>query len=111
MSAPSVGSLELATLIAVARLHADAYGLAVRQELAARTGREHSVGAIYTTLQRLQDKGLLRSTTSAPLPVRGGRSRRHYVLTQSGSQALREAKRGTDALWAGLGTPGRPRSV
>ena len=108
MSAPSIGSLELATLLAVARLGDDAYGLAVRRDLAARTGREHAVGAIYTTLQRLEDKGLLKSRAGEPLPVRGGRSRRHFTLTGAGARAIRDAERHAVSIWEGVGRHIRP---
>lgn len=108
MSAPTLGTLELAALLAVARLGDDAYGLAVRRDLAQRTGRDYSVGAVYTTLQRLEDKGLLASRASDPLPVRGGRSRRHFTLTGAGTQALRDAERRTTAVWAGVGITIRP---
>ncbi|GLC24460.1 PadR family transcriptional regulator [Roseisolibacter agri] len=106
MSTPTIGSLELAALLAVARLGEEAYGLAIRRDLAARLGRDHSVGAIYTTLQRLEDKGLLTSHASAPLPVRGGRSRRHFTLTGAGTRALRAAQRQAVSMWAGVGLLG-----
>jgi DNA-binding PadR family transcriptional regulator len=109
MNRPRLGTLELAALLAVVRLADDAYGLAVRQDLAERTGRELSVGAVYTTLQRLEDKGLLRSHASAPLPVRGGRSRRHYTLTGAGARAIRDAERHAKSIWTGITTRGRPR--
>jgi DNA-binding PadR family transcriptional regulator len=64
---------------------------------------------VYTTLQRLEDKGLLRSRASEPLPVRGGRSRRHFTVTAAGARALREAERNAAALWAGVGPLSRPR--
>lgn len=108
MAAPSLGTLELAALLAVARLGEDAYGLAVRRDLAARTGRDYSVGAVYTTLQRLEDKGLLTSRASEPLPVRGGRSRRLFTLTDAGARALRDAERRAASLWAGVRTTLRP---
>lgn len=108
MPAP-LGTLELTTLLAVARLREKAYGLAIRRDLAARTGRNYSVGALYTTLQRLEDKGLLTSRHSEPLPVRGGRSRRHFTLTGAGERALREAERHATSIWAGIGKPLRPR--
>src|ERR1043166_2228556 len=108
MSTPKLGALELGALLAVARLESEAYGLAVRRDLADRTGHDYSVGAVYTTLQRLEDKGLLRSRASDPLPIRGGRSRRHFALTGAGSLALRQAERRATSLWAGLGTPTRP---
>lgn len=109
MPTPSLGTLELAALLAVARLGEDAYGLAVRADLSDRTGRDYSVGAVYTTLQRLEDKGFLRSRSSAPLPVRGGRSRRHFSVTAAGARALREAERNATALWAGVGPFTPPR--
>ncbi|MCC6772345.1 MAG: helix-turn-helix transcriptional regulator [Gemmatimonadaceae bacterium] len=109
MPAATLGKLELAALLAVARLDDEAYGLAVRAHLAGVTGRDYSVGAVYTTLQRLEDKGLLRSHASEPLPVRGGRSRRHFSVTAAGARALREAERTAAALWAGVGSFTKPR--
>ena len=104
MPTPSIGSLELAALLAVVRLGDDAYGLAVRTDLSERSGREHSVGAIYTTLQRLEDKGLITSRASAPLPVRGGRSRRQFRITAAGGRAIREAERQSVSMWDGVRT-------
>jgi PadR family transcriptional regulator PadR len=100
----SLGMLELTTLLSVARLGDEAYGLAVRQDLSERAGRDYSVGAIYTTLQRLEDKGLLASRASEPLPVRGGRSRRHFRITGAGARAIRDAERHAASMWAGVGT-------
>ena len=108
MAPSTLGTLELAALLAVARLGDDAYGLAIRRDLAARTGRDYSVGAVYTTLQRLEDKGLLASRASAPLPVRGGRSRRHFTITGAGARALRDAERHAASIWAGVGGTLRP---
>ena len=109
MTPPTLGSLELSALLAVARLGDDAYGLAVRQDLSERAGRDYSVGAIYTTLQRLEDKGLLASRASEPLPVRGGRSRRHFRLTGAGTRAIRNAERQAKSMWAGVGAQVRPK--
>lgn len=109
MTPATLGTLELAALLAVARLGEDAYGSAVRRDLIARTSRDHSVGAVYTTLQRLEDKGLLTSRTSAPLPVRGGRSRRHFSITGAGAEALRSAERHAASIWEGVGTTVRPK--
>jgi PadR family transcriptional regulator, regulatory protein PadR len=109
MSPATLGTLELATLLAVARLKDKAYGLAIKRDLAARTGRDYSVGALYTTLQRLEDKGLLTSRHSEPLPVRGGRSRRHFTLTGAGARALRQAERHAASIWGGVGKTLRPR--
>jgi DNA-binding PadR family transcriptional regulator len=105
----SLGSLELAALLAVARLGEGAYGLAVRHDLSERAGRDYSVGAIYTTLQRLEDKGLLASRASEPLPVRGGRSRRLFRVTGAGARAIRDAERHAESMWAGVRSGMRPR--
>ena len=61
MPTATLGALELTTLLGVARLKDEAYGLAIRRDLAARTGRDYSVGALYTTLQRLERDGLVES--------------------------------------------------
>jgi PadR family transcriptional regulator PadR len=106
LMATSLGTLELSALLAVARLGDAAYGLAVRQDLSDRAGREYSVGAIYTTLQRLEDKGLLTSRASEPLPIRGGRSRRHFRVTGAGARAIRDAERQAASMWAGVGNLG-----
>jgi PadR family transcriptional regulator PadR len=98
----SLGRLELTVLLAVARLGDDAYGLAVRRDISARTDRDYSIGAVYTTLQRLEDKGLVRSRATDPLPVRGGRSRRQFKLTANGTRAMREAERVAVSVWAGI---------
>jgi PadR family transcriptional regulator, regulatory protein PadR len=104
----TLGTLELTVLLAVARLGDEAYGLAIRRDVSARTGREHSVGAVYTTLYRLEEKGLVSSSASEPLPVRGGRSRRQFRLTDAGRRAVAEAQRVTASVWAGIGTPIHP---
>jgi PadR family transcriptional regulator, regulatory protein PadR len=111
MSTTTLGTLELGALLAVARLGDDAYGLTVRHDLSERTKRDYSVGAIYTTLQRLEDKGLLASRASEPLPVRGGRSRRLFRITGGGARAIRDAERHAASMWAGVGTSIRIRPV
>lgn len=109
MTVSLTASLELSTLVAIARLGDEAYGLAIREEVSARTGHDYSVGAIYTTLQRLEQKGLVTSRTIEPLAVRGGRSRREYALTAAGRRALRESQRAASSMWAGLNAELRPR--
>src|SRR5215211_2388643 len=92
MKIPSIGDLELAVLLTVARLGDDAYGASVRRALSERTGRDHSVGAVYTTLQRIEEKGLVTSSLSEPTAVRGGRSKRSFRLTNLGSRVLQHAR-------------------
>ncbi len=111
MSKRALGSLELAALLTVTRLGENAYGVTIRRDLSERTGRDCSVGAVYTTLQRLEDKGFLTSRSSEPVPVRGGRSRRYFRLTGAGARALRDAERRAASLWAGVGAAARPASA
>ncbi len=100
MSNAGLGRLELAVLVAVATLgDEEAYGLGVRREVSETRGHDYSVGAIYTTLSRLEEKGLVESWMSEPRPERGGRSRRQFRVTAAGSAALRESARVAARLW------------
>lgn len=90
-STPGLGKLELAVLIAVARLGDQAYGLGIRREVSLRRKHDYSVGAIYTTLGYLERKRLVTSWTTEPLAVRGGRSRRQYEVSAEGQRVLHEA--------------------
>lgn len=86
-------------LIAVARHDGEAYGLLVREEVSEARGRELSVGAVYTTLTRLEAKGLLASRTTEPLAVRGGRSRREYRLTATARELLAAERERAARRW------------
>ena len=94
-------------LLAVSRLGKDAYGLAIRDDVSERTDHDYSVGAVYTTLQRLEEKGLVASRMSDPQPIRGGRARREFRMTAAGEKALRDARRLASSVW-GAGTKLRP---
>lgn len=106
MALPRLGELEFVVLLVVARLGDRAYGAEIRREVATRTGRDYSVGAIYASLRRLEDKQLLRSFESEPLPVRGGRARRYFKATSPGRAALRRATAARRQFWNGLRAPG-----
>ncbi|MEP6834252.1 MAG: PadR family transcriptional regulator [Gemmatimonas sp.] len=103
METKTLGALELIVLLAVIRLGDDAYGLAVRRDVSDRTQHDYSVGAVYTTLERLEIKGLISSWTAAPTPTRGGRSRRQFKVTASGLLALRDAEQRSHSVWDGVG--------
>lgn len=81
---------ELEHIVFLALLHLDdrAYGVTVRQEIERRTGREVSIGAIYTTLDRLEAKGFVASQFGEPTPERGGRSKRFFRITPTGVAAM-----------------------
>lgn len=88
-----LGEFEQLILLALARLGDEAYGVTIRQTLQDRTGREPSFGAIYSTLRRLEGKGLVRSYLGESEAVRGGRAKKHVVLTPRGRAAMRDAHR------------------
>ena len=100
-SAP-LGDFEQLVLLGVLRLTDEAYGAAIRQEIHARSGRDVSINAVYTTLDRLEAKGLLTSWVGEPTPQRGGRRRKFYALTPAGAAALRQAYRAFTAMAEGL---------
>jgi PadR family transcriptional regulator len=88
-----LGEFEIYVMLALSHLDPDGYGVTIRQEITRRTGREIAIGAVYATLSRLEEKGLVAHTLSDPLPVRGGRTRKHFVLTGAGVLALDHATR------------------
>ena len=98
---PSLGEFEQLVLFAVLRLGAEASGVAIHDEIEARTGRDVSPGAIYTTLGRLEERGLVRSTVTAEATGRVGRPRKHYTIQTAGARALRDAYSGLQALAGG----------
>ena len=85
-------------MLAVVRTSADSYGMSVRHELEAVTGREVAIGAVYSTLDRLEEKGLVISERAHD----GGRSRRTFAVTPDGAQALADTKLMRDRLWRGV---------
>ncbi len=108
----SLGELELVILLALVRLGDGAYGAAIRDEIRARTGRDLTPGAIYPTLDRLERKHLVRSYSGNPVPERGGRAKRHYMVERAGLAELRRTWRQYAALADGVEQalrPGRAR--
>lgn len=82
-----LGEFEYLLLTAAARLGEDAYGAAIRQEIEDATRRRCSIGALYTTLDRLEAKGFIKTWMGDPTPQRGGRPKRMVRLTAKGIQA------------------------
>ena len=98
----NLGEFEHIVLLAILRLGEDAYAIPIREEIEERTGRAVARGALYTALERLETKRCLRSRMSAPLPERGGRSRRYFTVTATGLAAIRSSRRSLLRLWQGL---------
>jgi len=105
----AMGELEQLVLLALVRLEGEGYGMEVRREIAQRTGRDVSIGAVYTTLDRLERKGHLDSRLGEPTPERGGKAKKHYRVRASGRRALREARRALDLMWEGVAEAGSPK--
>ncbi|MGA9978247.1 MAG: PadR family transcriptional regulator [Candidatus Sulfotelmatobacter sp.] len=82
-----IGEFEYLLLTAAARLGEDAYGAAIRVEIDKFTGRACSLGALYTTLDRLEAKGMIETWMGAATPQRGGRSKRMVRVTAKGIKA------------------------
>ena len=96
------GEFEQLVLLAVLRLGSDAYGATIRREIELRADRELSISAVYTTLQRLEQKGLVRSQMGEPLPERGGRRRKYVELLPAGARALKVAYSAFAGMTAGV---------
>lgn len=101
-----VGIFELLVLAAIVRLGPDAHGMSVLQVIRQRAGRPAPTGAAYTTLDRLEAKGLVRSSLAAPRPERGGRARRRFELTADGRRALSRTLQSVSNMAAGLDLDG-----
>jgi len=104
--APVLGEFEQVVLLAILRLGDHAYGVAIRDEIREHTDREPSPGALYTTLDRLEEKGLVASRSGEPTPERGGRAKRFFHVTATGVKAVARAQRSFQRLLKGLKLPG-----
>lgn len=96
----ALGPFEQLVLAAILALEDDAYGVTIHAEVERLSDRRKVTrGAVYATLDRMEDKGLIASWLSEPTRERGGRSRRHYRLEKSGRQALRESAQAARRLY------------
>ena len=98
----ALGEFEQIVLTAVLRLGDDAYGATIRREIESRTGRRLSISGVYTTLERMEEKGYVHSWIGEPTGERGGRRRKHFALLTPGKRALRSAYTAYTEMAAGL---------
>ena len=100
-----LGEFEYLLITAAARLGEDAYGAAIRQDIEDATGRRCSIGALYTTLDRLESKGFIKTWMGDATPQRGGRPKRMVRVTAKGIKAASDfynavARVSRGASWA-----------
>jgi len=99
---PNLGEFEQIVLLSILRLDDNAYGVRIRSEITTHTGRRVTPGALYTTLERLDQKGLVSSRVGDPTPERGGRAKRYYTVSGAGLKALQRAQSAYQSLLQGL---------
>ena len=98
----ALGGFEQTILLALLRLGSGADGVTIRREIEERTGQEVSTGALYTTLERLDGRGLVSHVLGESTPVRGGRRKKSYTLEEPGLHALRESYETFSAMVRGV---------
>lgn len=98
----SIGEFEEIVLIITAMLDGDAYGVTITNEIEKHTGRSVGFNTVHTTLQRLEDKGMIRSIMGGATTERGGRRKRYFTVTALGNRTLRELKELRERLWKEL---------
>jgi DNA-binding PadR family transcriptional regulator len=102
MAADTLGEFEQVVLMAILRLGEAAYGVSIRQEITACTQREPSPGALYTTLDRLEERGFVTSRFGDPTPQRGGRAKRFFQVTPQGIASIARVQRDYQKLLRGI---------
>ena len=97
-----LGEFEQFVLLSILKLSDNAYGSAIRQLLAEAVKRDVTIGALYTTLERLEKKGLLTSKMGEVTAQRGGRAKKYFKLTAQGQKALKRSKEALTNMWQNL---------
>ena len=102
MSRDSLGHFELLVILALLRQGDEAYGVPIADAIAQSTGKQVILASVYNTLERLEEKGLVRSILGQPTPERGGRAKRYFSITTAGLREVRAAKKALTVLWRGI---------
>lgn len=95
-----LGEFEELVLLTIATLGDEAYGVAIKDSIEKRCDRSISIGALHSTITRLEEKKFLQSWMGGATAERGGRSKRYYEITRDGKSALATAKSLRDTLWS-----------
>ncbi len=102
MKGTNLGELEELTILVVAVLFDEAYGVTIQEELEQRCGRTATLSTIHVVLHRLEEKGYLESRLGAATAERGGRRKLIFRITKSGQKALAKAKELRNELWQAI---------
>jgi len=102
MSAIELTTLEQHLLLAIIGLHPNAYGVSIQEHIKDRTGREPTTGSVYASLDRLEEKGFVKSRQGEATPERGGKRKLYFTITARGQHTLRQSLQAIDALSHGL---------
>ncbi len=94
-----LGEFEEIVLLTIATLGDEAYGVMIQKDIEERCNRTISIGALHSTITRLEEKGFLKSWVGGATKERGGRSKRYYEITQAGKKAVADTKSLRDELW------------
>lgn len=97
-----LGAFEELVLLALLQQGKNAYGVSIRRELEERSGSDVTMGAVYATLDRLEDKGLVRPRPGEAKESRRGRPRRYYDILTDGVAALDQTRRVRNTMWQGI---------
>ncbi len=99
MKGTNIGEFEELVLLMVGVLHPEAYGVGIKNAILSRTGRKVTLSAVHAVLQRLQEKGLLKSEFGESTRVRGGKRKKLFEMTSEGSKVLRDTRDIRNELW------------
>jgi PadR family transcriptional regulator, regulatory protein PadR len=94
-----IGEFEELVLLTIASLNENAYGVAIKEDIESRSNRTISVGALHSTITRLEEKDLIKSWLGEPTQERGGKRKRYFELTRQGKLSLHHMKDLRDELW------------
>jgi DNA-binding PadR family transcriptional regulator len=100
MKGTNLGEFEEMVLLIIAALVSDAYSVAVCDELEKHTGRSAKLGVVHAVLNRLEEKGMVKSKLGEATKTRGGKRKRYYSITNAGKKALIKSKELRDQLWS-----------
>ncbi len=102
MSRETLGHFELLVLLALIRHGDEAYGVPIAEAIEESTGKPVILASVYNTLDRLEEKGLVRSTIGEPTAERGGRAKRYFAISAAGLREVKAAKKALTRLWRGI---------